>query len=81
VACVKVDPSPVKKGLLPSAEVFGTAIRLAEVPNEAGHIARRNILATRQSDSEVLEVAADPRVGFCRRPEFRSAAPWLAGDA
>jgi hypothetical protein len=57
---VKVDPSASKKDLIPGTEISGTAIRLTDVPDVAGDIARRDIHAARQCNGEVLEIAADP---------------------
>lgn len=59
MASVEVDPSAVEEDLVPRAEVAWAAVGLANVPDVAGDIAGRNILATREGDGQMLQVAAD----------------------
>jgi hypothetical protein len=55
---IHVDPSAVQEYLVPRAEVAGAGAGSANVANVTGDVSRRNILAARKGDSEMLEVAA-----------------------
>jgi hypothetical protein len=65
VACVQVDPSAFKKDLIPGAEISGTAIRLADVPDVAGDITSnyvfarqaRNVRTSRRSVAGLPQIA------------------------
>ena len=65
VACVQVDPSAFKKDLIPGAEISGTAIRLADVPDVAGDITpnyvfarqARNVRTSRRSVAGLPQIA------------------------
>ena len=57
---IEIDPVPVQKHLVPGAEVAAATERLANVTYVAGDVSRRNIHATGESDSQVLEITADP---------------------